>query len=91
MSFQNNKKEFRFELIPNEGTLAFLSYRWLKGRMVLLHTFVPEQLRGTGKGEELVRLVLEYARKEGLKVIVYCPFVAAFLHRHPEFEDVAAP
>jgi predicted GNAT family acetyltransferase len=31
---------------------------------------------------------MTYARKEGLRVVPLCPFVAAFIKRHTEFQDL---
>jgi uncharacterized protein len=31
---------------------------------------------------------LEWAREKGKRVMVYCPFVAAYLKRHPEYNDI---
>ncbi len=59
------------------------------GRLDFQHTFVPEELRGRGIAEDLVRQALEDARAQGLEVIPTCPFVHAFVKRHPELQDVA--
>lgn len=89
MEVINNKREYRFESALADGGLAFLSYRWLKGRMVMLHTFVPETSRGAGLADGLVGYALEHARSQGLKVVVYCPFVAKYIERYPEYADLA--
>jgi uncharacterized protein len=49
---------------------------------------VPPALGGRGVGSALVRGVLEAARARGLKVVPKCPFVSAFMGRHPEFNDL---
>lgn len=90
MEVVNNKKEFRFEITLTDGEKAVLVYRWLKGNMVLMHTVVPESGRGKGVGAALVKYVLEHIRASGLKMIVYCPFVAKYLESHPEYNDLVA-
>jgi predicted GNAT family acetyltransferase len=77
----------RFEL-HRDGHLAFLDYSLQNGVLNLLHTEVPPELRGGGVGSELVKSVLEWARGQQLKIQVLCPFVAAFLQRHPDYEDL---
>ncbi len=58
----------------------------------LQHTEVPVALRGRGAGEALVRGVLADARSRGEHIVPTCPFVKAYLNRHPEDQDlVAAP
>ena len=88
MEVVNNKKEFRFEILLPDGEYATLTYRWLKGSMVLMHTFVPPSGRGKGVGGILAKYVLDYARAQGLKVIVYCSFVAKYIKDHPEYNDL---
>ena len=88
MQIINNKKLFRFESEMPDGEFATLQYRWLKGKMVLMHTIVPASARGKGIGGELVKYVLDYIRQQGLKMIVYCPFVAAWLKTHTGYEDL---
>jgi predicted GNAT family acetyltransferase len=55
----------------------------------LQHTRVPEELRGHHVGEELVRGTLDLIRKEGATFVPTCPFVQAFLKRHPEHREGA--
>jgi len=88
MEVINNKKEFRFEMPMADGELARLDYRWLKASLVLMHTVVPVSARGKGIGAALVKYVLDYARENNLKVIVYCPFVSKYINDHPEYNDL---
>lgn len=91
MQITNNKKEYRFEIALPDGEFAILTYRWLKGSMVLMHTVVPVAHRKKGIGALLAAHVLEYARTHQLKVIVYCAFVAKYLTTHPEYNDLLDP
>ncbi len=88
MEVVNNKKLFRFEIALPDGEYATLEYRWLKGSIVLMHTNVPASGRGKGIGVMLVQFVLDHIREKGLKMIVYCPFVAAWLKTHRGYEDL---
>ena len=88
MEIINNKQQYRFEITLPDGEIAKLEYRWLKGSMVLMHTFVPVSARGKGTGATLVKYVLDYVRKQNLKIIVYCPFVELYLKKHPEYNDL---
>lgn len=51
------------------------------------HTFVPPELRGQGVAEKIVRHALDDTRKQGLRYTASCPFVVAFLERHPEYRE----
>jgi len=77
----------RFEL-ERDGHVAYLEYN-LSGKVLqLIHTEVPEPLRGKGVGSELARSALEWARPHDLKVDVVCPYVAAYLKKNPEYADL---
>jgi predicted GNAT family acetyltransferase len=78
----------RFELDLDEGT-AVAYYRLTPDAIHLIHTEVPAAMRNQGVGSELIRSALEWSRARGLKVVAECPFVRAFLDRHPEFADLA--
>ena len=56
--------------------------------MIIDHTEVSDELRGSGAGLDLVRMGVEHAREKGLKVIPLCPFAKAMIQRHAEFQDV---
>ncbi|TAK00690.1 MAG: N-acetyltransferase [Chloroflexota bacterium] len=69
------------------GALAgFLEYRMVGTRRILLHTEVDDAFAGRGVGTALARYSLEAARMTGTRVTVRCPFIRAWLARHPEYE-----
>ena len=70
-----------------DGYQAELVYRIKKGRLYLLHTFVPDEIGGRGVAKALAIEGLEYARDNNLKLMVYCPFVAAYVKHHPEWYE----
>ena len=87
MALRNNTEQHRYEL-EVDGDIASLYYRLAPGVITLVHTEVPEALGGRGIGSELVREVLEDVRAQGLKVVARCPFVSAYMGKHPEFNDL---
>jgi len=52
------------------------------------HTFVPPEFRGGGVAGVLTAHALDWARASGKKVRPSCPYVAAYLRRHPEYADL---
>jgi uncharacterized protein len=86
-AIRDNAAHHRFELDADGGT-AIMVYHLDPGVITLVHTEVPQALAGKGIGSALVRGVLDLVRARGLKVIVKCPFVAAYLQRHPEYNDL---
>ena len=65
------------------GGEAELVYHLNGHRLVLLHTEVPDGLAGRGLGGHLVTAALEWAEREGLTIVPWCPFARAWLERHP--------
>jgi predicted GNAT family acetyltransferase len=51
---------------------------------------VPPELRGRGIAEQLVRAALADARTAGNKVVPACSYVAKFIERHHEYQDLLA-
>jgi predicted GNAT family acetyltransferase len=84
---RNNQALSRFELDLN-GHVAVAYYELKPGVITFKHTEVPPELSGHGSGSKLVRGALEAARAQGLKVVARCPFVAAYMAKHPEFNDL---
>jgi len=77
----------RFEL-DVDGGMAVAYYRAAPGRVTITHTEVPTALRGRGIGSVLVKGALDLAHAQGLKVVSRCPFVSAYLGKHPEYNDL---
>lgn len=82
----NNEKLSRFETELN-GEFAYLEYRLYSDSIIILHTFAPPSMRGKGISSSLAKHVLDYAKTNNLKIMVYCPFVTSYLKAHPEYES----
>lgn len=86
---RDNTSLHRFEL-EVEGVTAFSEYKRKPGVVTFVHTEVPEALGGKGVGSQLARGALGLVRSRGEKVIAKCPFIAAFIKKHPEYQDLLA-
>jgi predicted GNAT family acetyltransferase len=84
---RNNTARNRFEL-DLDGKTAAAYYTLSPGVITFTHTEVPQEMSGHGIGSQLVRSALESARQQGLKVVPKCPFVSAYMAKHPEFNDL---
>ena len=78
----DNRGANQFELHA-DGQIAFLRYERTPTHLRLIHTEVPEPLRGRHLGDLLAKAGIEAARAEGLTLVVHCPFVRAYLRKHP--------
>ena len=88
--FRDAPEACRFELQVGEH-VAFIDYKLVEGGLALVHTKTPPELEGQGIGSRLVRSALLTARKEDVRIRPDCPFVAAYIERHPEFADLTIP
>jgi hypothetical protein len=80
----DNPQESRFEMAVG-GAVAFAEYGEEDGRVLLLHTEVPQELSGQGIGSRLAKGVFETLRGRGSRVVARCPFMAGYAARHPEY------
>ncbi|MEP7055135.1 MAG: GNAT family N-acetyltransferase [Actinomycetota bacterium] len=64
------------------------NYRRVGDTVTFTHTEVPPELQGQGLGGILVRGSLDDVRRRGLRVVPLCPFVEAWIDRHPEYADL---
>jgi len=85
----HNVAAHRFEAVVN-GYLSLCEYEIVDHRMIFMHTLVPPELRGRGIAEKLVRAALADARAAGRKVVPACSYVAKFIERHQEYQDLVA-
>ena len=86
----NNTEAGRFEVHLGDE-VAFTEYRLMKSGVLFPHTEVPPAFEGKGVGGALVRAGMAFARERGELVIPVCPFVAAYITRHPEYHDLVHP
>lgn len=84
-----NKKQKRFEVVIN-GKTALIEYIRAEDKMYLTHTEVPKEFEGQGVASSMVKQVLQQIDREELKLVPHCPFVAAYLKRHPEWHYLLA-
>ena len=81
---------YEARLRPNSDgdAVAYAAYLLHDREIVFTHTEVPPSLEGRGVGSRLARAALDDARRRGLAVVPRCPFIAAFIRRHPEYRDL---
>lgn len=90
LRLSDNPPARRYEAHLREQLAGFSEYRLSPGRIVFFHTLIEPELEGRGIGSRLVRFELDDVRARGLRVTPRCPFVRAFIKRHPEYADLVA-
>lgn len=83
----HEQAERRFTVtIDDQG--ALLDYTVADSVMTIRHTEVPKALGGRGIAGALVRAALEFARAEGYQVVPACEYAAAWMAKHPDYDDL---
>jgi uncharacterized protein len=83
----DNTEAKQFEM-KVDGNTARIEYILMGNKIFFTHTEVPAPLEGKGVGSMIVKLALENIESRNLKLVPLCPFTAAYIKRHPEWERV---
>ena len=78
----DNREASQFELVV-DGQTAILTYERTPTTLVLVHTEVPTSLRGRHLADALAKAAIDAAHADGSQVVAVCPFVKAYLRKHP--------
>jgi uncharacterized protein len=89
---RDDPKKSRYEVLVDGRVAGFSRYRLDRERITIYHTEVEPGYEGRGLGGELARAALDDVRRRGLVLVPVCPFIAAYIRRHPnEYLDLVAP
>lgn len=92
--FRDVRADQRFEqgFADAEGQIrtVFADYTVQGSTRVILHVEADPKLRGSGAAGNFMQALAAHARAEHLKLQPRCSYAAAWMKRHPEFEDLAA-
>ncbi len=83
-----NDDEHRYQLVLDDQVVGFADFRLRPGYLVFVHTETDPHFEGRGFGSALASGALDDVRARGEKIKVECPFIAAYIKRHPEYADL---
>jgi predicted GNAT family acetyltransferase len=87
----DDPEQSRYELRVAGELAGFLTYH-LRGEQISLnHTEVEPHFQGKGLATHLARFSLDDARKRGLAVLPFCPYVNSWIKKHPDYTDLVPP
>jgi predicted GNAT family acetyltransferase len=89
LKVEHDPERSRFQATV-DGRLCVADYRLGNGVMHMTHTAVPPALQGRGIAAAIVQAALAHARAHGLRVNPLCSYVARYMQRHPETQDLHA-
>lgn len=88
-AIEHNEDQQRFEW-REDGNLSVLDYTLHGNVMTITHTGVPEAVGGRGIAADLTQHALDTARGYGWKVRPVCSYAAAYIKRHPVYQELIA-
>lgn len=82
---EDNPARRRFEILVDGSLAGFAAYDLRQDTVVFTHTEIDPGFRDMGVGGALVRGALDQVGQRGDRVVARCPFVAAYIERHPQY------
>ena len=86
----DNQSQSRYDVLLGDRLVGFSAYVLRPDRIVFTHTKVAQAYEGQGLGSRLARGALDDVRRRSLRVTPRCPFIAAYIRGHPEYQDLLA-
>jgi predicted GNAT family acetyltransferase len=80
----------RYEIRVGDEVAGFLQYLRRPDHLNLVHTEIDPRFTGRGLAGRLVAGVLADVRANGGRIVASCPFVVAYLDKHPDQADLVA-
>lgn len=84
----DDEENHRYALEVDGRHAGMAVYHLRGGRHFFVHTEVDEEFSGKGLGTRLVKYALDDVREAGGSVVPLCPLFAAYIKRHPEYDDL---
>ena len=88
IDIHDNPDATRYEIVVDGVLAGFARYVPRKGRVVMVHTEIGDAYEGQGLAGRLVQWALDDLRTRGLQVVPLCPYVARYIDKHPEYDDL---
>ena len=81
----DSKKRFEIEV---DGHYAFINFGEMADQIALVHTEAEPELAGTGAASAVVEKTLNWIEENNKTLLPFCPYVFAYIKRHPEWKRV---
>ena len=91
VAVHRNDENHHYEATLDGKVVGFVRFRHRPGQILLIHTETDPEYEGRGVGTALARGALDDVRAHGEKAAVMCPFIGAYVKRHPEYQDLVVP
>ena len=81
---RDNPEQQRYEAYVGSELAGVATYHAQPGLVTIMHTEIEPAFEGHGLGSQFVAAMLDDIRRQESRVLPVCPFVRAYLQRHPE-------
>jgi predicted GNAT family acetyltransferase len=88
ITVKDNAEAERFEIAVEGEVAGFAQYRRRPELIAFVHTEIDPRFEGQGLASRLIATALDTSRADGLAVLPFCPFVNAYINKHPEYTDL---
>lgn len=78
----------RYEVVAGNKVAGYVTYERHSECVVFIHTRIKVAFEGRGLGSVLARGALDDVRARGLRVVALCPFIASWIERNPDYDDL---
>jgi uncharacterized protein len=85
LEVRDNRDEQRYEATVDGDLAGVAVYRSRPGLIAFMHTEVDGAFEGQGVASTLISEALDDARRRGLDVLPFCPFVNSYIDRHRDY------
>lgn len=85
---RHNPEKSRYEIFVDEHRVGLMTYRIDGDTVTTPHTEIDEAYGGRGLGQQLVKWALDEIRDTGRYVQPLCPFVKAYVDKHPDYRTL---
>jgi uncharacterized protein len=90
ISMADRPEQERYEIAVDGELAGFVEYRERDGALDLVHTEVLPAFEGRGLAGRVAQFALDDARRRGRRVVPSCSYIARYIERHPELQDLVA-
>lgn len=91
VSISKEAQRQRYEVAVAGELAGFVDYRAQGQSVALVHTEVLPQFEGRGLAGRLAQFALDDLRRQGARVVPACSYIATYIERHPQLQDLVDP
>lgn len=85
---RNDPEDRQFTVEVDGKAVGKAEYRLRGDTYLFIHTEVDPEFQGRGVANRLAREALDEVKQQGRSLVPLCPFIAAYIRRHPEYDEI---